>query len=66
MQYETNALASTIHMDGGKKKTKLLLYALHPKVQTKLRNRNFGPLVIDTHIKRIFVNVYILPSLSTP
>lgn len=26
----------------------------------------FGPLVNDTHIVHIFVNDYILPSLSTP
>lgn len=35
------------------------------KYKQNLEIEIFGPLVIDTHIKRIFVNVYILPSLST-
>ena len=67
MQYETNKLASTWSWMVGKRKQNY--YSMHyiQKYKQNLEIEIFGPLVNDTltHIIRIFVNVYILPSLST-
>lgn len=64
MQYETNKLASTWML--GKRKQNY--YSMHyiQKYKKNLEIEIFGPLVNDTHIIHIFVNDYILPSLSTP
>ena len=67
MQYETNKLASTWPWMVGKRKQNY--YSMHyiQKYKQNLEIEIFGPLVNDTltHIIRIFVNVYILPGLST-
>ena len=67
MQYETNKLASTWSWMVGKRKQNY--YSMHyiQKYKQNLEIEIFGPLVNDTltHIIRIFVNVYILPGLST-